>query len=144
MDLPYGHLIFHALKFQRSCLTWAFGKKPYADIISANGILPVTYIIQLSMIFFFVSLCLGKYDFNIHGYVQCTIKPENKRWNMFNPFTVNPSFLDSSFFHRAVNAYNYLYKHNIHEEPSTSVTWTRDFLKQKVFQLDSTCFFHML
>ena len=52
------------MEFQQSFLTWAFGEKAYADIFSANGILPVTYVIQLSMISFFVSLCLGKYDFN--------------------------------------------------------------------------------
>ena len=76
--LPNLSCLIETEEFQQSCLTWAFGKKAHADIISASGILPVTYFIQLSMISFFISLCLGKCNFNIQDYVKFTIKPENK------------------------------------------------------------------
>ena len=99
-------------KFQRSCLTGVFGQKAHADIISANGIFPV---IQLSMFSVFASLCLGINDFNIQDDVRFTMKPENEIQNMPNPFAVNPSLPDSSFFHRAVNACIYFYRQNILE-----------------------------
>ena len=82
----------------------------------------------------------GCYIFENPRHVIHFPKLENKNRTCFNPFSVNPKFPGRSFFHRVVDAYKPLCRHDVIDEPSLdSVSKRGKFPQSEHFDLDIIC-----
>lgn len=140
-------LIKQIERFQVNCFGWIFGRNySYADLLSKFSILPICHLIEYQTIALFLDLLSGKYSFEINKFVQPQTRGINKRRITSNPLkVVDESSPDvSSFFLRAVNNFNYLYRHEIIEmNDPYAKRKIKSFLLKKTFCLYDTCTYYI-
>ena len=133
--------------FQKRCFKWIFGSKlTYEEQLAQHHCLPISLLIEMRTIFLLLDILDNKYLFDPSNYIQFqNLKPTFRR-KATNPIKVIriSHIQENSFFVRAVNSFNYLYRHGIIDfNDPTSKSKIKKFLLGKDFNMDSRCSYYI-
>ena len=102
--------------FQKKCFKWIFGSKlPYCDYLVKFSVLPICLLIELRTVSLFLDILDNKYNFDPSKFIVFQNLKSTSRRKMTNPLKVKTAshLQENSFFVRAVNSFNFLYRHGI-------------------------------
>ena len=102
--------------FQKKCFKWIFGSKlPYCDYLVKFSVLPICLSIELRTVSLFLDILDNKYNFDPSKFIVFQNLKSTSRRKMTNPLKVKTAshLQENSFFVRAVNSFNFLYRHGI-------------------------------
>ena len=144
---PVWLVNFSSLKrlecFQKRCFKWIFGSTfTYEEQLAKHQCLPISLHLEMRILFLRLDILDNKYLFDPANYIQFQNLKTTFRRKTTNPLKViGISHLqESSFFVRAVNSFNYLYRHGIIDfNDPTNKSNIKKFLLAKDFNMDLRC-----
>ena len=132
--------------FQKRCFKWIFGSKfTYEEQLAKHHCLSISLLIEMRTLYLLLDMLDNKYLFDPSTYIQFQ-NVKTCRRKATNPLKViGISHLqENSFFVRAVNSFNYLYRHGIIDfnDPSNKSN-IKKYLLAKDFSMDLRCSYYI-
>ena len=129
-------------KFQKRCFKWIYGSRlSYTDQLKKYNVLPLAYLIEISLIYLLLDIIAKRYLFNYDDYILFENSKSNLRQSTLNPLRCT-SKAKNSFFSRAANIYNFLCRHNIirlDDDVQLQKKKIQLYMESKVFNPDIIC-----
>ena len=133
--------------FQKRCFKWIFASTfTYEEQLAKHQCLPISLHLEMRTLFLLLDILDNKYLFDPSNYIQFHNLKTTSRRKTTNPLRViGISHLqESSFFVRAVNSFNYLYRHGIIDfNDPTNKSNIKKFLLAKDFNMDLRCSYYI-
>ena len=133
--------------FQKKCFKWIFGSKlPYCDYLVKFRVLPICLLIELRTVSIFLDILDNKYNFDLSKFIVLQNLKSTSRRKMTNPLKVKTAshLQENSFFVRAVNSFNFLYRHGIiNFNDTTNKRKVKKYLLSKQFIPELRCTYYL-
>ena len=133
--------------FQKRCFEWIFGSIfTYEEQLAKHQCPPISLHLEMRTLFLLLDILDNKYLFDPSNYIQFQNLKTTSRRKTTNPLKVigTSRLQERSFFVRAVNAFNYLYRHGfIDFNDPTNKSNIKKLLLAKDFNMDLRCSYYI-